>query len=203
MKRLAKLIAGLALAIGCQPPVQPDPQPSPSPGVSEKVASADAPQDSDWRIRHRGHVALAPGLEKIFANQANIFFSESPQADRAVFASELNARLASGEILYIVDLRDTATYQQGHIPGALNVPIETLFTDAAREPFPDDGTPFVFVDANGHVASMAAAMYGTMGYNAYALRYGMIGWRRTTAVQVYSSTQTPQAISGLNGPIVQ
>lgn len=160
-------------------------------------------QGEEQRIRHRGHVVLAPGLEKIFADQANIFFNESAQADRAIFAAELNGRFVAGENLYVVDLRSQATYQQGHIPQAINVPIEILFTDAAREPFPDDGTPVVFVCANGHVSAMAAALFGTMGYNAYSLRFGMIGWRRSTPVQVFSSGQAPQTINGLNGPIAQ
>jgi rhodanese-related sulfurtransferase len=159
--------------------------------------------EEEQRIRHLGHVALPPGLEKIFADHANRFFKEVAQADRAIFAAELNGRLAAGENLYVVDVRNQSSYQQGHIQQAINVPIEILFTDAAREPFPDDGTPVVFVCANGHTSAMAASLYGTMGYNAYSLRFGMIGWRRSTPVQVYSRAQTPQAINGVNGVIAQ
>lgn len=166
-------------------------------------ATGQSTQEDEQKIRFRGHVALPPGLEELFAYQANIYFNESPEADRAVFAAELHGRLAAGENLYVVDLRSQASYQQGHILQAINVPIEILFTDEARVPFPDDGTPVVFVCANGHVSAMAAALYGTMGYNAYSLRFGMISWRRSTPIQVYSSGQTPQAINGFNGPIAR
>lgn len=169
-------------------------------GLEESV-KGEAP-DPVRKIKPRPHRTLPPGLEKQFAQHIQAFMTET-QADHTVFASELNIRLRAGEVLYVVDVRDQPSYQRGHIPSAINIPIELLFTEEMLEGFPDDGTPVVVVCANGHVASMAAGLLGSMGYNAYALRFGMIAWNRTTPVQVYSTTQTPQTITGLGGSIEQ
>lgn len=154
------------------------------------------------KIKPGRPVDLPPGLRKMFAGYASHFFVET-QGDRAVFAVELQNRLKASEVLFIVDVRDEASYQRGHIPAATNIPIEGLFTEQVLETLPTDGTPVVVICANGHVSSMAAGVLGTMGYNAYALRFGMIGWNRATPVQVYSTKQVPQTISGLGGPIAQ
>lgn len=65
---------------------------------------------------------------------------------------------------------------------------------------PTDGTPIVLVSSNGHAASMAAGVLGTMGYNVYVLRFGMISWASFSDVRIHRADRT-QRIQGLGGPL--
>jgi rhodanese-related sulfurtransferase len=160
------------------------------------------PGDPLRRVKPRSPSDIPPGLKKLFAQYAEGYFTET-QGNRDVFATEVQSRLRAGESLFLVDVRDAASYGKGHLPTATHIPIETLFAEEVLETLPTDGTPIIVICASGHVASQAVGALGALGYNAYALRFGMIGWNRTTPVQVYSSTQVPQTINGLGGTIEQ
>lgn len=173
-------------------------------GTPEDSAGGKIPQPPDplRRIQPRSPSDISPGLKMLFSQYAHGFFSET-QGIRDVFAAELQSRLRAGDALFIVDVRDTASYQKGHLAAAVNLPIETLFSEEALATLPTDGTPIIVICASGHVASQAVGILGAIGYNAYALRFGMIGWNRTTPVQVHSSMQVPQTINGLGGAVTQ
>lgn len=173
-------------------------------GEPGEFTREDIPQPPDLlrRVKTRSPSDIPPGLKMLFSQYAQGFFSET-QGNRDVFAAELQSRLRAGDALFIVDVRDTASYQKGHLAAAVNLPIETLFLEESLATLPTDGTPVIVICASGHVASQAVGVLGAIGYNAYALRFGMIGWNRTTPVQVHSSTQVPQTINGLGGAVTQ
>jgi rhodanese-related sulfurtransferase/DNA-binding transcriptional ArsR family regulator len=64
--------------------------------------------------RHLAEVSLI--VREHFANENDL---------RPVNHQELNALLKSGEAL-VIDVRPPEEYEAGHIPGAINVPLETL-----------------------------------------------------------------------------
>ena len=66
---------------------------------------------------------------------------------------------------------------------------------------PTDGTPVVTVCVTGHTGSMAMSVLGALGYNAYTLRFGMMGWSASTPMKVWSASQVPQNIIGLGGAV--
>jgi rhodanese-related sulfurtransferase len=146
---------------------------------------------SGCRCAHDGSADLA--------RRANDFFGKA-QGERILFAAELQRRLGVGEAIFVLDVRDQASYEKAHIPNAVNIPLESLFTEASLKQLPANGTPVVVVSANGHPGSMAAGVLGSMGYNAFALRLGMVGWSRSTPMQVASESQAPQVLTGLGGP---
>jgi rhodanese-related sulfurtransferase len=137
---------------------------------------------------------------KPISDRSGCFFA-STNGDHTVFATELKQQLDSGASLFVLDVRDASTFGSGHISGSVNVPLDTLFTQSGLTRLPTDGRPVVVVSEDGQAASMAVGALGTLGFNAYALRFGMIGWNRSTPTQVYSASQAPQTIGGLGAPL--
>ncbi|WP_309569858.1 rhodanese-like domain-containing protein [Deinococcus sp.] len=89
-----------------------------------------------------------------------------------IFAAELDARLRDGAILY--DVRERDEYTQGHIPGAINVPLSELPARA------DEITgPAVIVCLSGGRSAQAASFLDVQGQTGLMnLTGGTMGWIR-------------------------
>ncbi len=140
-----------------------------------------------------------PGRSEAAQNLA-AFFGKT-KGMRTVFASDLRADLAKDKY-FVVDVRPAADYAKGHVPGAISLPLETLFTEASLAKLPPRaGKPIMLVCQTGHTASMALGGLTALGYEPYALRFAMIGWEAKTALKVFSKDEPPQEVRGLGGPI--
>jgi rhodanese-related sulfurtransferase len=170
----------------------------------QTIIGLGAPTDTtssatDWHSTKA--LDIPPGIFKhIAANAGEFFGAPTLGGARTIYADALAARLDSGEKLFILDVRDAASYAAKHIPGAVNIPLAVLFQPENLAKIPTDGTPVVAVCVTGHTASMAMSGLGILGYNAYVLRFGMMGWNASTAMKIWSSGETPQTIIGLGGP---
>ena len=94
-----------------------------------------------------------------------------------VSAPELKALLAdgSGSRPVVVDVREPWEYAQGHIPGAVLIPLGQL---ASRLGELDPSTPVAAVCASGNRSQSAAALRGQKGFpKVYNLLDGMYGWQ--------------------------
>jgi len=78
--------------------------------------------------------------------------------------------------LFILSVRKAEHYALGHIPGAVNIGISSLFTKENRAKLPDNDQQIVVVCYTGHTASQATALLNLNGYNATALMWGMCSW---------------------------
>jgi rhodanese-related sulfurtransferase len=155
------------------------------------------------KIKPGSPVDVSFGNYKIVARQGYAFFQDQVEGtEREVFATELKGRLDAGTPAVVLDVRPPRQYDAGHIPGAINIPVDVLFTPDALVLLPTDGTPLVVVSADGHAAGLAAGVLGAMGYDVYVLRFGMLAWVQTTDVPV-SRPDRMQTIRGLDGPIAQ
>jgi rhodanese-related sulfurtransferase len=76
---------------------------------------------------------------------------------------------------FIVDTRMMQDYAKGHITGAINLPLATLFEPASLAKLPL-GRRIVVADYNGQTAVGAGYLLSILGYNARGLQYGMMGW---------------------------
>ena len=88
----------------------------------------------------------------------------------------------------IIDLRDPATFAKGHIKGAVNVEFSKIpdFFSNAIKPFEYD--KIVVVCNSGQYSSYTTSLLRLMGYgNVYALRWGMSGWNKDFAREVWLS----------------
>ena len=73
---------------------------------------------------------------------------------------------------FILDIRDTAAFNQGHLSGALNVYLKDVFETENLERLPPDRQILVYGD-NGHESSAVTALLNLLGYHARNLRWGM------------------------------
>lgn len=74
----------------------------------------------------------------------------------------------------LVDVREIEEYEQGHIPGAVNIPLNTVPTRIAEIP---QDKAVVLVCARGGRSAMAAEFLTGQGYRQlYNLVDGTLGW---------------------------
>src|SRR5438132_907146 len=84
------------------------------------------------------------------------FFLRTKGATRVVSAAEVWEGIRSGKSRYrVVDVRQPEDYEKGHVPGAINIPLDVLFHPASLETLPVAGDPIVLVCYSGHMESMA------------------------------------------------
>jgi len=109
----------------------------------------------------------------------------------AITAQSLYDRLSDNDTtndLYVLSIRTAEDYEAGHIPGAENMGITSLFTEENLAKLPYDNQ-IVVVCYTGHTASQAAALLNAIGYNATALKWGMCSWNsEVTANKCYDET---------------
>jgi len=131
------------------------------------------------------------------------FFLRTKGLTRVVSASEVWEGIRSGKVKYrVVDVRPPEDYEKGHLPGAINVPLDVLFRPASLEKLPVAGDPILLVCQSGHMESMALGGLAALGYEPYVLRFGMIGWNAETRVKAAGSPGRPaDVVRGLDGPI--
>ncbi|KAH3763579.1 copper amine oxidase [Pelomyxa schiedti] len=110
----------------------------------------------------------------------------------------INAETAHSNLtnFFVLDVRGYADYCLGHVPGAINIPFAELGKQTNLDKLPSDQQILV-VCYTGHSASQATSILGLMGYDAWAMSFGMVAWRDKTLVNVYSSKDA-QLIYGGN-----
>jgi rhodanese-related sulfurtransferase len=167
-------------------------------------------ESGEDKVKHGPKFGLPYGLCSDFTLDAQVFFRDQTGSEREIFATELKQRIDTGEPTMIVDVRPEFQYNAAHIPTSVNIPLDVLFTqelcpngsggDPKPVVLPLDGTPVVLISSNGYAAGLAAGMLGSLSYNIYALRLGMISWVNSTDVQVHRFDRT-QRLQGLGGPL--
>jgi rhodanese-related sulfurtransferase len=144
---------------------------------------------------------IPPGIYAYSAGKLSDFFAATKGA-RTIYAKDLKARIDAGTPQFLIDTRAPADFNAGHVPGAVNIPLETLFQPANLARLPTDGTPLVIICHTGHTASMALGGLVALGYNPFVLRFAMMGWNASSNQKIWSSSAT-QTIYGLGGPLQQ
>lgn len=178
-------------------PALATPPTSPPPLTPEKIAEVFA----YMRIAAEAEAFHPnPAVFAATAQQAKAWFQAVPFAP-VIFAEDLAASLQRCERVFVVDTRDAASYVAGHIPGAVNIPLATLFQPENLSRLPADGTKIVTMCVTGHTGSMAAAVLGTLGYPAFTVRFGWLGWAGGK-MKFYSGTaEAPQSVVGGAGAL--
>jgi len=120
---------------------------------------------------------------------AEAYFSEGP---RTIKAADLYENLNDGDPEndpYIISLRSAEDYAKGHVPGAVNMSVKTLFTPENLATIPPD-KDVVVVCYTGQTAGQVTAALNMLGYEAYSLLFGMSSW--TTDPEVYVKRFDPE-----------
>ena len=80
---------------------------------------------------------------------------------------------------YVIDIRSADSFAEGHVAGAVNVPITDLLTEAAKA----DGKQIWIACYSGQTACFATALLRLYGYpETQALKWGMSGWNAETDI---------------------
>ena len=77
--------------------------------------------------------------------------------------------------LLIVDVRDENSYSYGHVPGAINIPSDKIFSDGVPQQLPY-GKKIIVYCRSGQVSADVVEHFVTDGYEAYELEGGYLAW---------------------------
>jgi rhodanese-related sulfurtransferase len=97
---------------------------------------------------------------------------------QSVRAAALKTMLAERKDILLVDVRSEKSYKEGHIEGAVNVPLYRLSRSYAEIPL--DRT-LVLVDDRGFRTFLAGSYLEMKGYRVMRLFGGMQGWQEMKA----------------------
>ncbi|MDP9034400.1 MAG: molybdopterin-synthase adenylyltransferase MoeB [Myxococcota bacterium] len=96
---------------------------------------------------------------------------------RQVSLEELKRRLAAGEKIVLLDVREKDEWRGGYIPGAVSIPRGFLEIQAEQK-LPDKNAPIVAYCAGGTRSALAAATLQTLGYtNVETANPGFVRWK--------------------------
>jgi rhodanese-related sulfurtransferase len=184
----------LALVLGACGGGAAAPTATPAPAVLAQETPTEAPAPTE------APVAEAPAEEAPAA--------EAPATDAAAFeltaaAGEFAANIPDGWMntgkiedvkaaieagAYVIDVREESEYAEGHIPGAVNIPIRTLAQNLDKVP---TDQPVLVYCASGHRAGMATAALRQLGYDNVKAFSG--GWKAWSSAGEEVSTEATAA----------
>lgn len=99
-------------------------------------------------------------------------------ADAPLDAAQLLQRQQAGQAPLLLDVRHTDEYADGHIAGALNIPVEQLASRAGVLGVPRD-TEIVVYCVSGKRATKAQQTLSSLGYTHVRLLDGSLNtWRQ-------------------------
>lgn len=84
-----------------------------------------------------------------------------------------------GKGVFVVSIQRPEDYALGHVPGAVNIPYTQIATMESLAKLPTD-RKIVVVCYIGHIGAAVTLMLNQLGYDAYDLRFGTMGWNDTT-----------------------
>ncbi|MHA6252350.1 rhodanese-like domain-containing protein [Oceanobacillus sp. CAU 1775] len=90
-----------------------------------------------------------------------------------ITAEELEGKLASGEKLLIIDVREDEEVASGIIPGAMHIPLGEVL-DRLHEL--DESKHYYMVCRSGGRSGKACQLLSQNGYNVTNLAGGMLDW---------------------------
>lgn len=117
--------------------------------------------------------------------EQNNDFVNRPEAPGSVPIDKILNYAGSG--LHLIDLRSTAEYDDGHLAGTVNLPIEKLLYYFENKIDPGSFDTIVLISTDGQDAFFATTLLRILGYNnVFGLRYGMAWHKRYSDVIIRS-----------------
>lgn len=101
--------------------------------------------------------------------------TSTPVQYRKISAADAKARIDSGDEIIIVDVRTQEEFNEGHIPGAILIPNETIL-DEQPALLPDLDAEILIYCRSGNRSAQAANKLIAMGYTDVVDFGGIIDW---------------------------
>ncbi len=152
-----------------------------------------------------GNTSVPFGHRTLMAFYANKVMANFPANNRVLFPSALTDGVDEPNVAdeisdyFVLDIRKKADHCAGHIPCSVNIPMAEVFRNENLRKLPLN-RPILVVCYTGHTASQTIGMLNMMGYDAWALRFGMMSWRATTTMAIGSPEQKIE-VPGMNLPL--
>ncbi|MFA6973714.1 MAG: rhodanese-like domain-containing protein [Parcubacteria group bacterium] len=119
----------------------------------------------EWMARNEPTISF--GDPSSFTDQAKVNYVKSDQ---------LKNMLTAKNELTIIDLRSSARFAEGHLPGAINILLSDLESQRARIPL---GKKIILYDKDGLWAFQGSVRLFEMGFfNVFCLSDGLDGWQK-------------------------
>jgi rhodanese-related sulfurtransferase len=144
-----------------------------------------AADQNDFAVETTANVATETYEYPVLDNTASTDEDEILRAAAAavspkyITAGDLNDMIAEGDAPFILSIRSADDYANGHIPGAVNIGLDSLADNLNK--LPPDETIVVYC-YTGHTAGQATALLNMLGYDAESLKFGMCSWSSDEAV---------------------
>ncbi|HAX39739.1 MAG TPA: rhodanese-like domain-containing protein [Clostridiales bacterium] len=101
--------------------------------------------------------------------------TSTPVQYRKISAADAKARIDSGDEIIILDVRTQEEFNEGHIPGAILIPNETIL-DEQPALLPDLDAEILIYCRSGNRSAQAANKLIAMGYTDVVDFGGIIDW---------------------------
>ncbi|TLM99868.1 rhodanese-like domain-containing protein [bacterium] len=150
--------------------------------------------------------AVATGqttAEDIIIAAADQYLSSERVKSPTVNASDILSNVVNGgdQSYFLVSLQKPEDYAKGHVKGAINIPYGAMAKEENLKKLPKD-KKIVLICYTGHTASYASMLLNQLGYEAYAMKFGTMGWNDTTAgmgaVKPYAKSAGYPVVEGAN-----
>ena len=111
------------------------------------------------------------------------------QMIKEISAFELKSMMESGESPNILDVRETHEFREGHIPGALNIPVNLIpvMTDEI-----DKSKPWYVICLSGGRSAAAVQYLSALGWDATNVAGGMSLWTGEIETGMSASREKPR-----------
>lgn len=100
----------------------------------------------------------------------------APAAFRQVDAAQLDADRKAGKVPVLVDVRTAEEYAGGHVPGAVNIPLDQLASRTAELDSFKAGDVYLICQS-GRRSTQASGMLAEQGFHAVNVSGGTGGWK--------------------------
>lgn len=121
-------------------------------------------------------------VNKILVRAKSYLNSVPTQFDLQIYPKALADNLEDGNTAndpQVISVRSAAHYAGGHIPGAINIPYQSVANLATYTKFVNPSKPLAIYCYTGHTGSLSAMALGILGYNAKDILWGANGWSTT------------------------
>jgi rhodanese-related sulfurtransferase len=154
LKRFLVLLTVLAMVfsmVACSPATEAPTEPE-TPAETETPVEPEAPS------------------EDVLADAVNAYFAEMPDGIYKIKQDAFLDKVAKGEDMFILDIRQADAYAAGHVKGAVNAPWGPAIAENLKF-IPQDKTVYVYC-YSGQTAGQAVMTLNAAGINAISVNLG-------------------------------